>query len=124
MKLALGLGCRRGVGADELERALNGFLAGHGCRRGQLAVLASCEIKRDEAGLLELARRLQLEIIFFSISELSRVRVPSPSLAVHEKIGVYSVAEAAALLAGGGELVAKKEKFTSLTLALAWMERS
>ena len=106
--LVLGVGCRRGVGLDELEKALDEVLAGNALCRHQLNMLASCEIKQDEPGLLALAEKMGLQVKFYPISELSRVEVPRPSETVKTKIGSASVAEAAALLAGSGRLIMEK----------------
>lgn len=121
--LVLGIGCRRGVPLSELEAALEQVMADNACSRDRLAAIASCDIKRDEEGLLALAAALGLKLRCYSIPELSRVEVPRPSETVKAKIGCASVAEAAALLAGGGRLIMEKRKFKSLTMALATIER-
>jgi cobalt-precorrin 5A hydrolase len=95
-------------------------LAEHGLARAALAVLASVEAKRDEAGLIELAKRLGLELELFSAARLERVAVPNPSGLVRRHMGTSSVCEAAAILAArGGQLIAGKRKSINATLALA-----
>lgn len=121
-KLVLGVGCRRHVSIEELEKALDEFLHRHGVERQELFMLASCDLKNNESGLLELTRRLGVKIKFFPQTELSQVPVPNPSARVREKIGSPSVAEAASLLAGKGQLIVPKQKFINITFALATCE--
>lgn len=98
-----GIGCNRGTNADEME-----------------SLLRRVQAKSDEPGLLELAARLGLPLIFFSAEELALVEVPNPSATVARHMGVASVCEAAALLAGKSRrLLVSKQKSQNATLALA-----
>ena len=121
-KLVLGTGCKRHVSIEALEKTLDGFLYENNVKRTELVMLASCDLKSNEPGLLELAHRLGLKIKFFSLTELRRVAVPNPSARVRKKIGSPSVAEAASLLAGKGQLIVPKQKFATMTFALATYE--
>jgi len=118
--LVAGVGCRRGTPAADILSLLD-----HVCRQrrlapGSLAALASIEAKRDEAGLLEAARTLGLDIIFYRADELAGVSVPHPSAVVAKHMGVGSVCEAAAILAtGGGRLLAPKTRTGYSTAAIA-----
>jgi cobalamin biosynthesis protein CbiG len=60
-----------------------------------------------------------VEFIWFTAEELKTVTVPHPSPQVARHLGVESVSEAAALKAGGGELVLGKVKGANATLAVA-----
>lgn len=118
--LCLGLGCNRGTGVDEMAGLIEATLAEQGLARASLACLASVEAKRDEAGLIELAERLGLELEFFSAERLETVAVPNPSGLVRQHMGTSSVCEAAAILAArGGPLMAGKRKSINATLAVA-----
>lgn len=120
--LIAGVGCRRGTPASDILALL-----GHVCRERRLALaslaaLASIEAKRDEAGLLEAARTLDLDIFFYRADELAGVSVPHPSTVVAKHMGVGSVCEAAAILAtAGGRLLAPKTRtgFSTAAIALA-----
>jgi cobalt-precorrin 5A hydrolase len=112
----LGVGCRRGVPLEDLESAVAEFLP-EGL--SSVSLIASCDVKADEKGLLELARKHGKELRFFAASELSGVEVPNPSERVRAQVGTGSVCEAAALLASGGRLLKEKRKFNGATLALA-----
>lgn len=119
--LVLGIGCNRNTPAEEIgefvrEQLGRIFLSGKSVCR-----VATANAKRDEAGLLEFARRQGVEIVFYASEELNRVAVPSrPSPFALAAIGANGVAEPAALLAsGGGRLLLRKVKSANVTLAVA-----
>ena len=99
--LTAGIGCRRGTDADRLAQALDGALLDAGRERGDLCRLASWDGKADEAGLAALADRLGLPLALLPADRLALQPVAAPSARVAGKIGLPSVAEAAALLAAG-----------------------
>jgi len=134
--LWVGVGCERGTSRAWLEGSLRRLLQNQGLALEAVAGLATLELKRDEAGLLELAQAHGWPIQFFSAAALAGIPVPHPSEAVRQAVGTPSVAEAAALLAaqrwsgednpaqGRATLVCPKQIFTSesegaCTLAIA-----
>jgi len=118
--LALGVGCNRGAAADEIIGLIDQALAQAGLSRRCLARLASAQAKADEPGLLEAARRLGLEPIFYAHERLAEVATPNQSAAALRCLGTASVCEAAAILAaGGGELLWPKTKTRNCTVAVA-----
>ena len=121
--LAVGMGCRRGVPAQEIGDLLHKTLADNHLHISSLAKLASIEAKKDETGLLETARRLGLETEFYTQTALNSVEAPNPSARVEAKMGVKSVCEAAAILASrGGRLLVEKTKSAKATCAVALMK--
>jgi cobalt-precorrin 5A hydrolase len=86
-----------------------------------VAGLASIEVKRDEAGLLDFAARLGLPLVFFASDQLNQVEGVSISAAALKATGAKGVAEPAALLAAGpgSLLVVAKEKWPDVTVAVA-----
>jgi cobalt-precorrin 5A hydrolase len=100
MKIALGLGCDRGAPASTIALAVDQALVACGAAIGDVAAVASIDLKADEAGLLEFARTKGWKIAFYSAAELAAVDVPNPSETVRRHTGTPSVSEAAALLAG------------------------
>lgn len=120
--LVAGMGASRGVSADEAQALLHDTLADAGLSPGSLAAIATAEIKADEPGLVELARRLRVPLITHPAAALERVQVPNPSAVVRAAVGVSSVAEAAALLGAHGrlgELVVGKRASAMATVAIA-----
>ncbi len=115
--LVAGVGCSRGAGADEILALLDSSLAEAGLSKKSVAALASIDVKRDEAGLLNAAGRLGVPVRFHPAEALSAVGPPNPSEVVREAVGTPSVAEAA-VLASGAELVVDKRKSAMATVAV------
>jgi cobalt-precorrin 5A hydrolase len=118
--VALGMGCNRSTSADELLTLAHEALQKADAAKTSLKVLASAEAKRDEPGLLQAARSLGVEPIFYDHGKLAQVEVPNPSNAALRCLGTASVCEAAAILASNnGTLVLNKIKSRNATAAVA-----
>jgi len=124
--LVIGMGCRRGVPVDELESLLAKALRENGLSTECLAEIATAEIKRGEPGLEQLAERHGVPLSFLQADELNGVfetntgAITSKSERAHGLVGVWGVAEPAALLtAGTSELLVTREKTTRATIAIA-----
>jgi len=124
--LMAGLGCNRGAAMKEIKDALIQAIRRFGLAHGSLGALASIDLKADEAGLIDFAAEMNLPIQFFTREELARVEgILSPSAVVTQHIGVPSVCEAAAILAGrsGGyrtsKLIVPKQISENVTVAIA-----
>ncbi|MCC7252906.1 cobalamin biosynthesis protein [Hyphomicrobium sp.] len=100
--LACGIGCRRGTPADDIEAAIRDARTALGCA-DEIAVIATEASKLHEPGLREAARRLGVVLVAYSAAELrsaaDAVLTASHAALLHKD--TPSVAEAAALLAGG-----------------------
>ena len=114
-RVAVGVGCRKGVDGKALVRAVLAALDGAGCSPLAVACLASAELKSEEPGLHEAARALGVPLHFFSAERLAAYEVPSPSAKAAEVLAVerVGVCEGAALCAAGerGVLFAPKARF-------------
>ena len=115
--LVAGVGCSRGVGAEEILDLLYRSLAEARLSAKSIAALASIEVKRDEAGLLEAAEGLDVPMHFHPAEALRAVETPNPSEVVREAVGTPSVAEAA-VVSSGAELIVEKQKSAHATLAV------
>ena len=121
-RLAIGIGCRKGVGAAAivaLVRAARALVA----QAGQDAILCTIADKRGEAGMAAAARALDMPLHFLPrealAAAMSGATRSSPRVAA--LFGVGSVAEAAAL-AGAGEgatLVVARQSKDGVTCAIA-----
>jgi cobalt-precorrin 5A hydrolase len=122
--LVLGVGCRRGVGCDEIEALFLELCKTHGYSPSSLREIATVSLKADEPGLLEFAAKHGVPLRSFTVEELSQVtRLPTPSAQVQAKIGIGGVAEPAAMLAAGASaLLVPKYRGKRVTLALAIKE--
>ena len=107
-----GIGCRRGCPADAIVVLVR--------QAGRADRLAAPAWKREEAGLLEAARLLDLRLEWVADAALAAVQAlcPTRSAAVARAVGHASVAEAAAL-AGGGRLALSRIGTGWATCALA-----
>jgi cobalt-precorrin 5A hydrolase/precorrin-3B C17-methyltransferase len=117
--LVLGVGCSSGAAANEIEELARRALAACGASIESLIEIATIDRKREEPGLLQFAERWHLPVRTYTAHELSSVDVPNASPAVAKAVGTPSVAEAAALLASGGELLVEKQRSSMATVAVA-----
>ncbi|MFA5112134.1 MAG: cobalamin biosynthesis protein, partial [Desulfobaccales bacterium] len=117
--LVAGMGCHKGAAASELIAFIQQTFQQEGLSLLALKALATIEAKKEEPGLRMAARSLGVELIWFTAAELEAIPVPNPSPQVIRHMGVASVSEAAALKAGGVELVVTKRKAANATLAVA-----
>ena len=124
--LIAGIGCRRGVPVEELESLLAETFQENGLALECLAGIATAELKRGEVGLEQLAERHGVPLSFFPAEALNKVfetnpdAVTSKSERAHGLVGVWGVAEPAALLtSGAGELLVTRKKTTRATIAVA-----
>ncbi len=104
MKVALGIGCDRGTPASTLAQAVDAALTQAEIPMSSVARVASIDLKADEAGLLEYARKHDWQLVFYPAAVLAAVTVPNPSEVVRKYTGTPSVSEAAALLAAQADL--------------------
>jgi cobalt-precorrin 5A hydrolase len=99
--LIVGVGCRRGTSAEAIVAAVRDALAAAACPLDRVRLLATAELKADEAGLREAARQLQVPLRWIADDEIRATRrVFESSPLVQEKVDLPAVAEPAALLAG------------------------
>ena len=122
-KLALGLGCERGAGAEEVVALTETALAAAGLAKDAIACIVSIDLKSDEDAILQAADWLGVPARFFTAEtlEAEASRLANPSAAVFAEVGCHGVAEGAALAAAGpeGRLVVPKTKSRRATCAIA-----
>lgn len=122
--LVAGIGCNRGTSLEEIRGFLDSTFERQALARGSLSALASIDLKADEVGLCSLAAEMDLPVRFFTREELAQVEdVPTPSAVVSKHIGVPSVCEAAAILAGrsgprSSQLIVPKQIAENVTVAI------
>ena len=116
----LGIGCRRGTCAEQLEAAFTDFCARHSLAPACITAVASIDLKADEAGLLAFCRTHGWPITFYSAEQLRALPGPfTPSPFVQSVTGVDNVCERAAVLASGGCIRIPKQAGGGVTFALA-----
>ena len=118
--LVAGIGCNRGTDTKEILNLLYQTFDKNELALKSLRAIATIEAKKEEAGLIQAALRLGVELLFFNKNELATVSAPNPSSLVESYMGVGSVCEAAAILATGrGRLIVPKIKSKNATIAVA-----
>ena len=120
-EIVLGLGMNRGTSADEIDKAVQRFCFEHGLDQEQIAKLASFEAKADEKGLLEYAKRINKEIVFFDEDAINTLTQEfSPSQAT-KFFNIKGVAEPASLLASTNKtLFLNKRIYGAVTVAASF----
>ncbi len=121
--LCVGVGCERGCDPDELIGLVQSTLHEAGLAESSVAVVASIDVKADEAAVHAAARSLGARARFFDAARLEREapRLQNPSDVVFAEVGCHGVAEGAALAAAGneGDLIVAKRKSARATCAIA-----
>ncbi len=131
--LAVGIGCRRGVSEDHLRDLMLHTLEEHGLAASSVAKIATADIKADEAGIIALAQSLSLPVETYDGARLNSVvgsetepagnayglHRPTPS-AARDLLGVFGVAEPAAMLAAGADgVIVPRTRSDRATIAVA-----
>ena len=115
---AVGIGCRRGTPAKEVEDAVKKALEVSGISAEEVSVYATTAKKACEPGIVDGVRALCGTLIYLDDEVLARFPPQSPSRA--GKVGLAGVAEPAALAASKRkELVMRKTVYGEVTVAIA-----
>jgi cobalt-precorrin 5A hydrolase len=121
--IVAGLGCRKGSSAEDLLSALDAACMEAHISRESIAALATGEIKREEAGILELARKLGLPLHIVSDDALLDAEPRTKTVSRHSLVKTLSssLSEAAALAVAGelSEIVVPRLISSGATCALA-----
>ena len=116
----LGIGCKRGTPAAQLEAAFASFCAAHSLAPQCITAAASIDLKQNEPGLLDFCRAHGWPVQFFSAEQLRAVPGQfTPSPFVQSITGVDNVCERSAVLASTGAIYIPKQAGGGVTFALA-----
>ena len=116
----LGVGCKRGTSAAQLEAAFAAFCACYGLAPAGITAAASIDLKQNEPGLAAFCAAHGWPVTFYTAEELRGTPGDfTPSAFVARVTGVDNVCERAAVRAAGGPLVCPKFAGGGVTLALA-----
>lgn len=117
--LHLGIGCRRGTEELAIAAAADRVLEESGAAPEAVKLVASIDLKKEEAGLLHFCGRRGWLLRCYSPEELAAVEGDfTPSAFVRQITGVDNVCERAAML-GAEQLLVKKTAGDGVTAALA-----
>lgn len=123
----VGMGCERDCPQQELDNLLNDALRRVNIRCAQIYSINSIDIKADEQGLIHLARSRGKPYCTYDAPTLAKMEhlLSIKSNYVFNTVGVYGVAESAALWAAqeqtgqAPELILQKIKTSKATCAIA-----
>jgi cobalt-precorrin 5A hydrolase len=121
--IVAGVGCRRGTEAAQIEAAIAAALAGAGLGIAAVRLIATSAAKASEPGIAAAASSIGVPLVLVAQDDLvaAGARAVTRSERVHALTGLSSVAEAAALAAGGpaARLIAPRVAVGPATCALA-----
>jgi cobalt-precorrin 5A hydrolase len=121
--IVAGVGCRREITADDLEKVVRMALQAFELPAERLAAVATESATAADPAFAEAARRLSAKLVACTVDDLDRVadQVPTPSKPALEAKGVPSIAEAAALVVAGhnGRLLGTRVATARATCAIA-----
>ncbi|MFE1595681.1 cobalamin biosynthesis protein [Nocardia sp. NPDC058705] len=112
--MAVGIGIRPGTDRERIVRAIEAVVGDL-----TIACLATLERRATEPAVRAAAASFGVPVIAFSAEQLAEVEVGHSSERVASAVGTASVAEAAALLAGSGELVRGRTIVEGIVVAAA-----
>ena len=126
--IVAGVGCRKGVQPDEVKAVILAALERAGVDVSALRLIATINSKSCERGIEVAASVMRVPLVLVKPPDLlaMRMRVATPSERVKALVGVPSVSEAAALVAGGpsARLIAPRIVVGPATCALAQTEEA
>lgn len=137
--IVAGVGCKKGTPVDKIEHAVQDAFAKAGLRMEALCAVASIDLKKEEAGLLEFCETRKVPFEAYTAEELQAVPgTYSASEFVSGVTGVDNVCERSAVKyasehgmnqgeqllgrqAKHGELLLRKQAYGGVTVALAYV---
>ena len=119
----LGIGCRKGTPKEAIELLLEKLIEKTGLRPESVTGVASIDLKKEEAGLLEFCADHRWEAEFYTANELAGIggRFTASEL-VKNVTGVDNVCERSACAKSGGEVVVRKMSGGGVTMAVAMID--
>lgn len=117
--LVIGVGCKRNIEPSHLEACFTEFMQGYKLSPLSVAKIATIGLKRDEAAIIKLCKKLKVQLEIVADEEIKSCDYPfSSSEFVRRITGLESVAEACSYLASGcGEMITGKVKYSGVTIA-------
>lgn len=117
--LQLGIGCRKGIPMENVEKAVIAVLEANHLPRAAVCGAASIDIKAQEEGLLAFCEKWNLPIQFYSAEELRQVPGDFPASEFVKSItGVDNVCQRSAML-GADRVIVNKTAMDGVTVSVA-----
>ncbi len=123
IRLVIGLGARKNISKDDVLSAVEEVLNTLKLPLLRIDALATAEPKKEEKGILDAAKELDVPLEIISLNELKNFTdfQCSESSFVKEVFGVLGVSEPTALLSAGkdSKLIFRKKAINKVTVAVA-----
>ena len=118
--LTLGIGCRKGIGAEAIQAAVDRALKETPYSTQHIREAATVDLKAREPGLLEWSHRTAIPLRIFTGPQLAdRPLTAHPSPWVRKQLGIAGVCEPCALLASPrGQLLVPKQSLRGVSVAV------
>ncbi len=118
--LILGIGCKRGVSCETIERRVSESLMSAEIPAERICGVATIDVKSDEKGLNEYCQKNNFFLKFFTADELMNLKGSfTSSEFVRKTTGTDNVCERSAVICSGGRLVMRKNAGDGVTVAVA-----
>lgn len=117
--LNVGVGCKKGICGKRIIEAIISTLKDNSLSEKSIKSINTIEIKKDELGIIESSRYFKCPMNIYTVEEIKSVEdMFQGSSFVKDTVGVSSVSEPCAYLAGG-KLVVEKTKCNGITIAVS-----
>ena len=118
--LVLGVGCRRGIARETLERRFSALCEDCDLWPQAFSAAATIDLKADESGLLDFCAAHGWDLRCFGADELRNMQGTfTASAFVERRTGVDNVCERAAVALSQGDLLVRKRAGEGVTFAVA-----
>ncbi len=123
--IVIGVGCKKGTPYEKLLAFVEDKLSEHNIDKRAVSVLASVDIKKEEEGLIRVAKGLGAEFKVFSSDVLMAQEGEFTASEFVKRItGADNVCERAVAACGCKKILVTKESFAGMTFAAGVMENS
>lgn len=119
--IILGIGCRKNILEENIKNAVNEVLTKNNIAIESVKKIASIDIKKDEKGLLDFAKNLNVDLEFIESEKIKKVEEQfKKSTFVLKNVGVSSVSAPAAFLASNknGKFIEEKFILNGVTVSI------
>ena len=121
--LNVGIGCKKGTNQEIIKNVLLKLFRDNNLNIHAIKRICSIDLKKEENGIIDLAKSLGVEYLTFTKEELMKQKGEySYSEFVYQTTGVDCVCERSATIADNAKLIIKKYSLDKVTIAVALID--